>query len=91
VLSAAPAKVTKTTISQQMGVTILKTLHVHPTINGPQISVRTTGDTVMLNGKVKTAAQRKLAEAIDQQKAKTLRASTKSKLAPSKQCPIRAS
>ena len=60
----------KMTISQTMGVDILKAMNANPKMNGHQISVGTTASTVILNGKVKNAAQKKLAETIARQKAK---------------------
>jgi osmotically-inducible protein OsmY len=67
---AAPAKAPKMTVSQALGLTILKAINANPAMNGHQVSVGTTEDTVMLNGKVKSTTQKKLAETITRQKAK---------------------
>jgi Flp pilus assembly secretin CpaC len=61
----------KMTVSQALGMNILKTLNAAPGMKGHTISVGTTSDTVILNGKVKNAAQKKMAETIARQKAKT--------------------
>jgi osmotically-inducible protein OsmY len=61
----------KMTISQALGVDILKALNAATEMKGHKISVGTTSDTVILNGKVKNAAQKKTAETIARQKAKT--------------------
>ncbi len=66
--SKAPVKMT---VSQALGVNILKALNAAPGMKGHTISVGTTSDTVILNGKVKNAAQKKTAETIARQKAKT--------------------
>lgn len=74
--SKAPAKApskapVKMTVSQALGANILKALNAATGMKGHKISVGTTSDTVILNGKVKNAAQKKLAETIARQKAKT--------------------
>jgi osmotically-inducible protein OsmY len=70
--SNAPLKAPlKMTISQALGVNILKALNAATGMKGHTISVGTTPDTVILNGKVKNAAQKKMAETIARQKAKT--------------------
>ena len=66
--SAAKAPV-KMTVSQAMGVDILNALNASPAMQGHRISVGTTANDVMLNGKVKSAAQKKTAESIARQKA----------------------
>lgn len=78
--SAAPVKMegkaqtgtsVKMTVSQALGVNILKSINAAPGMSGHKISVGTTKDTVILNGTVKSAAQKKSAETIARQKAKT--------------------
>lgn len=77
----APVKVTaktpasakapiKMTVSQKQGVDILRALNAAPTLKGHKISVGTDSNTVMLNGKVQSAAQKKAAETIARQQAK---------------------
>jgi hypothetical protein len=67
----------KMTASQAMGVDILKALNATPSMKGHQVSVGTTSDTVILQGKVKNAAQKKTAETIARQKAKTAKITNK--------------
>lgn len=73
----APAKMT---VSQTLGVDILKALNAAAGMKGHQISVGTTSDTVILNGKVKSAAQKKTAEIIARQKAKTAKVINKTEV-----------
>lgn len=69
-VAKAPAKAPQMTVSQQLGLTVLKAINANQAMNGHEVSVGTTPDTVILSGKVKNAAQKKLAETITRQKAK---------------------
>ncbi len=76
-LVKAPVKMT---MSQAMGVDILKALNASPAMKGHTISVGTTNDTVILNGKVKTAVQKKTAETIARKKAPKAKVTNKIEL-----------
>lgn len=63
----APVKMTP---SQKQGVDILKALNANPALKNHAISVGTGQNTVYLNGKVRSAAQKQTAERIVRQQAK---------------------
>jgi hypothetical protein len=65
----APGTPIEMTATQKLGVALVTDISAHPSLQGSRISVGTSEDSVTLVGVVRTAAQKKSAEALARKKA----------------------